>query len=165
MLIERDWRVTMADVDAAGILYYASPLRWMEMLIGEWLERSGHAISAMLRAGEAIPVVGAEARYRSPLILDDHCRLGLSVLRIGTSSFTVRCAATGPRGGEAAVEVDVTHAFASHAAPQPGGGVAMAKQPLPPWLRQALEADLGQVPGDPRITASGGRTCEVTGER
>ena len=66
MLIERSWRVTMADVDAAGIIYYASPLRWAEVLLGDWLEQSGHSIAAMLGAGEATPVVGesTEAAYR-----------------------------------------------------------------------------------------------------
>ena len=38
----------MADVDAAGIIYYASPLRWAEVLLGDWLEQSGHSIAAML---------------------------------------------------------------------------------------------------------------------
>lgn len=40
MLIERTWRVTMADVDAAGIIYYASPMRWSEGLLGDWLRQA-----------------------------------------------------------------------------------------------------------------------------
>jgi len=138
VLIERSWRVTMADVDAAGIIYYASPLRWAEVLLGDWLEQSGHSIAAMLGGNEAIPVVGVEVRYRAPLGLDDHLRLGLSAQRIGNTSFTTRCDVWGPRTGQPAVEVVVTHAFGGYAPPRPGQGAVVSKQALPPWLRKAL---------------------------
>ena len=155
MLIERSWRVTMADVDAAGIIYYASPLRWADMLLGDWLEQSGHSIAAMLDTGEAVPVVGVEVRYRAPLGLDDHLRLRLSPQRIGTTSFTTRCDAWGPRAEHPAVEVAVTHAFGGYAPPRPGQGAVVTKQPLPPWLREALAA--GSDSEDSANT--GGKRC------
>ena len=138
MLIERSWRVTMADVDAAGIIYYASPLRWAEVLLGDWLEQSGHSIAVMLGGNEAIPVVGLEVRYRAPLGLDDHLRLGLSAQRIGNTSFTTRCDVWGPRTEQPAVEVVVTHAFGGYAPPRPGQSAVVSKHALPPWLRKAL---------------------------
>lgn len=130
----------MADVDAAGIIYYASPLRWAEVLLGDWLEQSGHSISALLGRNEAIPVVGVEVRYRAPLSLDDHLRLRLSAQRIGTTSFTTRCDVWGPRGEHPVVEVAVTHAFGGYAPPRAGQGAVVTKQALPPWLRKALAA-------------------------
>jgi YbgC/YbaW family acyl-CoA thioester hydrolase len=142
VLIERHWRVTMADVDAAGIIYYASPLRWTEVLLGDWLEQSGHPIKAMLAAHQATPVVGVQVRYQAPLSLDDHCRLCLHAQRIGTTSFTTRCDIWGPRTDRAAVEVEVTHAFAAYSPPGDGGGAVIEKQALPPWLREALQAGL-----------------------
>jgi YbgC/YbaW family acyl-CoA thioester hydrolase len=154
VLIERAWRITMADVDAAGIIYYASPLRWAEVLLGDWLERSGRSISSMLGVGQAIPVAGVQVRYRSPLSLDDHLRLRLSAERIGTTSFTTRCDAWGPRAAHAAVEVLVTHTFASYAQPRPGHGAVITKQALPPWLRDALAA--GRNPEDPDDPADKG---------
>jgi YbgC/YbaW family acyl-CoA thioester hydrolase len=138
VLIERSWRVTMADVDAAGIIYYASPLRWAEMLLGDWLDQAEHSLATMLGAGEAIPVVGVEVRYRAPLGLDDHLRLRLSAQRAGTTSFTTRCDVWGPRAEHPAVEVVVTHAFGGYAPPRPGQGAVVSKQALPPWLRKAL---------------------------
>jgi YbgC/YbaW family acyl-CoA thioester hydrolase len=156
VLIERSWRVTMADVDAAGIIYYASPLRWAEVLLGDWLEQTGHSIAAMLGRGEATPVVGVEVRYRAPLGLDDHLRLRLSAQRVGTASFTTRCDVWGPRGEEdPAVEVAVTHAFVGYAPPRAGQSAVVTKQALPPWLRNALAAggDSGG-PGD-----MGGERC------
>src|ERR1700685_2786335 len=106
----------MADVDAAGIIYYASPLRWAEVLLGDWLEESGHGIAAMLGAGEATPVVAVEVRSRAPPGLDDPLRLGLSAQRIGHTSFTIRCDVWGPRAEHPAVQVVVTHAFGGCAA-------------------------------------------------
>lgn len=36
MLIERGWRVTMADVDAAGVIHYGSPPRRAAMRTPRW---------------------------------------------------------------------------------------------------------------------------------
>jgi YbgC/YbaW family acyl-CoA thioester hydrolase len=156
VLIERSWRVTMADVDAAGIIYYASPLRWAEVLLGDWLDQAGHSLATMLGGGEAIPVVGVEVRYRAPLGLDDHLRLRLSAQRAGTTSFTTRCDVWGPRGEEdPAVEVAVTHAFVGYAPPRAGQRAVVTKLALPPWLRNALAA--GGDSGGP--ADMGGERC------
>lgn len=143
MLIEGRWRVTMADVDGAGIIYYASPLRWAEVLFGDWLEQLGHPISAMLAAGEATPAVDVRVRYRSLLSLDDHCRLELSTERVGRTSFSVRCDVRGPGDGQVAVDTVVTHAYVSYTHPGSGGGAGARTQPLPPWLRKALQEGPG----------------------
>jgi YbgC/YbaW family acyl-CoA thioester hydrolase len=159
VLIEREWRVTMADVDAAGILYYASPLRWAEMLLGDWLERSGHSLSSMFAAGEATPAAAVTIRYRVPLSLDDHCSLRLSAGRIGKTSFTVCCAVWGTRDGwgdeRLAVEVESTHTYVSLAR-RPGGGADLAKQPLPAWLTQALDSDPGAIADEAEGDDQGG---------
>lgn len=156
MLIERGWRVTMADVDAAGVIYYGSPLRWAEILLGDWLAQLGHSISAMLSENQAIPAVGVQVRYRSPLSLDDHCRMALSALKVGRTSFTVRCAVRGPRGDGAAVEVDTTHAYVRHGGLVPGHSVTFERQPLPAWLRKPLEDDDGQSGETPGRDGKGG---------
>lgn len=141
MLTERTWRVRMADVDAAGVIYYGSPLRWAEMLLGDWMAQIGHPISAMLSAGEATPAVGVRVRYAAPLCMDDQCRLSLSALRAGRASFTVRCRVCGPRGADSAVEVDTTHAYVRYGGLGPARGGTFEPQPLPAWLRAPLEAD------------------------
>lgn len=146
MLIDGRWRVTMADVDGAGIIYYASPLRWAEVLLSEWLDRLGHPISAMLAAGEATPVVGVKVRYRSLLSLDDRCRLQLATHRIGTTSFATRCEVFGPSEMRPAVDLAVTHAYVEYAHPCSGGRASAEKRPLPRWLRDGLAA--GLTPND-----------------
>ena len=143
MLINGQWRVTMADVDGAGIIYYASPLRWAEVLLGDWLEQLGHPISSMFAAGEATPVVGVKVRYRSMLSLDDHCRLELWTERIGATSFTLRCEVRAPRGEQVAVEVLTTHAYVIYAPPSAGARASATKRALPPWLKKGLEIGVG----------------------
>lgn len=142
MLIDGRWRVTMADVDAAGIIYYATPLRWAEVLLGDWLEELGHPISSMLASQVATPCVGVKVHYRSLLSLDDHCRLQLSTERIGTTSFTVRCDVRGPRHEQVAVETVATHAYVTYSHPTSANGLSAKKQPLPPWLRKGLQVGL-----------------------
>jgi YbgC/YbaW family acyl-CoA thioester hydrolase len=138
VLKEARWRVTMADVDGAGIIYYASPLRWCENLFSGWLDELGHPISAMLARGEATPVVGLNVTYRSMLSLDDHCRLRLAASAVKRSSFTLCCSVWGPRTDKVAVEVLVTHAFVSYRRPPPEGLPEAVTQPLPSWLAEAL---------------------------
>lgn len=140
MLIEGRWRVTMADVDGAGIIYYGSPLRWSETLFGDWLEQLGHPISAMLASGEATPAVSLNVTYRSMLRLDDHCRLQLAPAAVKTNSFTLRCSIWGPRSDQAAVEVVVTHAYVSYKRVGPGDVPRAEKRPLPSWLVNALQS-------------------------
>lgn len=144
MLSEGRHRVAMADVDAAGIIYYASPLRWAEVLFGNWLESVGHPISSMLAAGVATPVVSARVGYRSLLGLDDHCRLELRTERVGVTSFRTRCEVWGPREPKPAVEVLVTYVYVAYVRQGANGatGPQARKQPLPRWLQDALEAGL-----------------------
>jgi YbgC/YbaW family acyl-CoA thioester hydrolase len=149
--------VTMADVDAAGIIYFASPLRWAEKLYTHWIHGLGHSQRQMFSEGIATPAVHVTIDYRSHLSLDDELRLELAAARIGTTSFTLRLAAIverhaesapGSRGtppaGAAAVEVSTTHVFTRYAHPSYDHGAQTVKQPLPDWLRGALEADLAR---------------------
>lgn len=141
--------VTMADVDAAGIIYFATPLRWAERLYTHWIHALGHPQSQMFAEGIATPAVNVNVDYRSHLSLDDEVRLELTAARIGTTSFTLRLEAfaehysgPAPQPGDAtaAVEVRTTHVFSRYTHPSYGDGIRTVKQPLPRWLRSALEA-------------------------
>ena len=63
----------------------------------------------------------------------------------------------GPRGDRAAVEIEVTHAFAAYSHSPPGGGAAIEKQELPAWLREGLTAGLSAE------STGSGRSAEHTG--
>jgi YbgC/YbaW family acyl-CoA thioester hydrolase len=148
MLYTEQSLVTMADVDAAGIIYFATPLRWAEKLYSLWLHGLGHPHRQMFAEGVATPAVNVTADYRSHLSLDDEVRLELTAARIGATSFTLRLEAfmercggpaTRPRRSVAAVDVQTTHVFSRYTHPSYGDGARTEKQPLPQWLRSALE--------------------------
>lgn len=133
--------VTMADVDAAGIIYFVTPLRWAERMSTGWLHEIGHSLTSMFAAGVTIPAVAVQVEYRSQLTLDDRVRLELSVEAVGTTSFTLRCEGFVGDAATAAVRSRTTHVYTRFTNPALGGGGA-AKEPVPDWLRTALTADL-----------------------
>ncbi|WP_093356460.1 acyl-CoA thioesterase [Pseudonocardia ammonioxydans] len=128
-------RVAMGDVDAARILYFAAPYRWMEELFTGWLKDVGHPVSAMLRNGVACPCVASAATYPAPLSLDDEFTLTLRPSGIGTTSFSVTAEARRVADGVVAVRATGWHVWASF-----GGGDRpdIARRELPEWLRSEL---------------------------
>jgi YbgC/YbaW family acyl-CoA thioester hydrolase len=146
--------VTMADVDAAGIIYFASPLRWAEKLYTHWIHSLGRSHRQMFSEGIATPAVHVTVDYYSHLSLDEELRLELTAARIGVTSFTLRLQAFVERYGDppplshgvpadggAAVEVHTTHVFSRYMHPSYDHNARTVKQPLPDWLRDALKAD------------------------
>ena len=72
-------RVYYEDTDAAGVVYYASYLRFMERARTEWLESLGFPLAAFEREHRvAFAVHKAEIEFLKPARLDD--RLAVSVL-------------------------------------------------------------------------------------
>jgi YbgC/YbaW family acyl-CoA thioester hydrolase len=145
MLYSDRFLVTMADVDAAGIIYYASPLRWAEKLFTHWIHDLGHPHRQMFSEGIATPAVHVSVDYRDHLSLDDMVSLQLTAAHLGTSSFTLRLEAfldrpdISPVKGAAAVEVRTTHVYTQYRHPSYGQNAQTVTQPMPSWLRTALE--------------------------
>jgi YbgC/YbaW family acyl-CoA thioester hydrolase len=129
----------MADVDAAGIIYFASALRWAERLSTGWMRELGYPHSRLFNEGIATPAVRVNADYRSHIKLDDQIRLDLSASHIGRSSFTFRCEAFILGEDSAAVETQVTHVFVRYAHPsQNAEGARSQPETMPDWLRDGL---------------------------
>ena len=133
--------VTMADVDAAGIIYFATPLRWAERMSTGWLQAIGHSLSSLFASGVTIPAVAVHVDYRSHLKLDDPVRLELSTDAVGTTSFTLCCEAFLGDSGTAAVQSRTTHVYTRFTNPAMGGAGA-TKEQVPDWLRTPLTADI-----------------------
>ena len=113
----------MGDVDAARILYFAAPYRWLEELFTGWCKSVGQPIGGLLRAGTGCPCVASAAQYSAPLAVDDEIALALYPSAIGETSFAI-----------AAVKASSWHAWSRI------GGGTMRPLPLPAWLRQGLAA-------------------------
>lgn len=134
--------VSMSEVDAAGIIYYATPLRWAEKLLTQWLHGLGRSHRQMFSEGIALPAVNVNVDYRSHLSLDDDIRLELTAAGVRTTAFTLRCEAFLDRSPEAAVEVRTTHVYTRYHHPSYATDARTVKQPMPEWLREALAAGL-----------------------
>lgn len=128
-------RVAMGDVDAAGILYFAAPYRWMEELFTGWLKGIGHPVSSMLRSGLACPCVASAATYPAPLSLDDEITLTLRPSSIGTTSFSVTAEAQRVVDGVVAVRASGWHVWASFEGPDRPD---ITPRALPEWLQSEL---------------------------
>lgn len=139
MLATQSYRVQMADVDAASVIYYASPLRWNEMLFTGWLASIGHRLRDLLDAGVGCPCVESAARYLRPIHLDDELELQLRGEGAGRSSARMRLTVT-DAGGELAAEVTTRNVWVELA--RHG---AMRSAPLPEWFRASFEPLAGVV--------------------
>jgi acyl-CoA thioesterase FadM len=128
-------RVAMADVDAASILYFATPYRWQELLFTGWMHAIGHPVSGLLGSGHGCPAVHSSCSYKRPLRLDDFVRCELWCDELGRSSFGVVLRGYEEASGELAVETATRHVWVEDG----------AATPMPDWLRSALTHD------DPRV--------------
>jgi acyl-CoA thioesterase FadM len=121
-------RVVMADVDAAGILYFATPYRWQEMLFTDWMQAIGHPVSGLLGSGRGCPAVRSSCTYARPLRLDDFVRCELACEDVGRTSFEVGLRGYAEADGELAVQTATRHVWVEDG----------AATPIPDWLRAAL---------------------------
>ncbi len=133
------FRVTMADTDAAQVIYFGAPARWAERLVTGWLAEVKFATSDLLAAGLGMPAVRAELSYHRPLRLDDVVEAALWVHRKSARSVTWRAEFARAAGAPPAVEVLLTQVYARV---EDGGLVPI------PWPDR-LNALLQGAPGEP----------------
>jgi 4-hydroxybenzoyl-CoA thioesterase len=126
------YRVRMADVDAASVLYYASPYRWLEGLFTGWMAETGHPVSGLLAAGVGLPCVASSARYHKPLRLDDRVTLELLVDRVGKTSVGLHMEG---RIATGELVVEATMIMVSSEVDESGD---ITKTPIPAWFRALL---------------------------
>lgn len=82
-------RVYYGDTDAAGVVYYANYLTYLERGRSEFLRERGISLQELLGRGYQFPVVRLEIDYRSPAVYDDLIRIETAVLEVGNASFTL----------------------------------------------------------------------------
>lgn len=76
-------RVYYEDTDAAGIVYYANYLRFIERGRTELLRTLGHDQGALMREGVAFAVRSVSAEFLKPAILDDLLAIETRVSSLG----------------------------------------------------------------------------------
>jgi acyl-CoA thioester hydrolase len=105
-------RVYFEDTDAAGIVYYANYLKFMERARSDMLRAIGVDQRGALDAGEGVYAV-AEARikYRRPAKLDDELILVSDLIGVGAATATIHQRVM--RGEELLADATIVAAFLS----------------------------------------------------
>ena len=84
-------RVYYEDTDAAGVVYYANYLKFMERARTEWLEGLGFPLAAFEREHGVVFVVHrCEIDYRLPARLNDSLDVTVELARRGASYLVAR---------------------------------------------------------------------------
>ena len=84
------FRVSLHDTDAAGVLFFAHLFRHAHDAYEAWMGELGFALDEMIRdGGLALPLVHAEADFKRPLRHGDLIRVEVRVDELRASSFGV----------------------------------------------------------------------------
>jgi len=84
-------RVYYEDTDAAGVVYYANYLKFMERARTEWLEALGFPLAAFEREHGVVFVVHrCEIDYLSPARLNDTLDVSVEPVKLGAATIKAR---------------------------------------------------------------------------
>lgn len=123
-------RVYYEDTDAAGVVYYANYLRYLERARTEWLSALGLELAALERErGIAFAVHHVDIRYHRPARLGDRLEVTVEPVELGRARLVARQEVR--RGGELLVEARVTLACLDQAGWRPAR--------IPPELALRME--------------------------
>ena len=76
-------RVYYEDTDAAGVVYYANYLRYLERARTEWLAALGHPLTELERVSGIVFVVRSLAiQYRAPARLSDALDVTVAIAKL-----------------------------------------------------------------------------------
>ncbi len=84
---EIELRVSYAETDQMGMVYYANYLVYFERGRTEWLRASGLAYRDLEEKGIFFPVIEASLKYTAPARYDDVIKVVTSVSDVGQASI------------------------------------------------------------------------------
>jgi tol-pal system-associated acyl-CoA thioesterase len=85
--MEISLRVYYEDTDAAGIVYYANYLRFIERGRTEFLRALGHDQHRLMKEGVAFAVRSVQAEYLKPARLDDLLTVDTTIAELGRAQL------------------------------------------------------------------------------
>lgn len=130
-IFEARARVQWADIDIAGIMYFAAYQRTIERAEMDFFRELGFPYNEVFdRYDIWLPRVHVEADYHRPALMDDHLLLRTQILRVGGSSVAWRTVVHNERTDEAGAVFHITVACMDRR--------TRKSCPLPPDLREAL---------------------------
>ena len=111
--------VRFQDVDAAGVLFFGRIFDYCHQAYEELIASSGVDRAHYFAGADVlVPIVHAEADYKTPLRHGERVTIEIDVARIGRASFQLRYRALGP-AGDLRAEVTTVHAFVRRATMRP----------------------------------------------
>jgi len=133
---EMSVRVTYADTDKGGVVYYANYLKYFEMGRAEYVRSLGKSYADMEAEGALFTVSEASCRYRAPARYDELITIHTWVSRLRPTRINFRYRVTGP-SGKTLVEGETVLACLD-ASGRP--------QPLPACLSEAIRERVVETP-------------------
>lgn len=124
-------RVYYEDTDAAGVVYHANYLNYLERARTEFLRELGWSVADLATEGMIFPVVRMEVDFRTPARHDQLVRVTTTPVTVRGSAFVLNQRIERDPDGLLLVQAQVTLACVS---PQ------IKPRRLPPELRTALVA-------------------------
>jgi len=104
-------RVSYADTDQMGVVYYGNYLTWFERGRTELLRESGLAYKDMEKQDVYLPVVEASCAYKAPACYDDLIIIKTIVGKIGRSSISFSYEIYRKDGNKLLATGETRHAF------------------------------------------------------
>ncbi|MHB8146944.1 MAG: acyl-CoA thioesterase [Vulcanimicrobiaceae bacterium] len=124
-------RVQWADVDIAGVLYFAAYWRFVELAEMDMFRELGFPYDTVFDDLDFwLPRVKVEAQYHAPALMDEWLRIRTHLEHVGASSIRWRCVVFNERTGEALAQFTITAACTDR--------TTKKSRPLPKSLRDAL---------------------------
>ncbi len=135
-------QVQWADVDIAGIMYFAAYWRFVEYAEIRMFDELGFPYDRVFHELHFwLPRVRAEAEYHAPALMNDWLRMRTHLERVGASSVSWRTVVFNERTGEAGAVFGLTVACID--------ATSKKSRPMPPELRDVLRRCLAPSPGAP----------------
>jgi len=128
-----DIRIYYEDTDAAGVVYHANYLKFLERARTEYFREKGWLVAQLASDGFVFPVVRMEINFVSAARHDDLLSIITIPERVGGSSFNMQQSIIRKRDSRRLVDALVTLACIS---PQ------FKARRIPSGIRQLLEMDL-----------------------
>jgi YbgC/YbaW family acyl-CoA thioester hydrolase len=130
--------VQWADVDMAGIMYFAAYQRAVERAEMDFFRELGFPYNEVFEKYDMwFPRVHVVADYFKPAAMEDWLSLKTSIYHVGTSSIKWKTVMHNERTGEAGAQMDVTVVCIDR--------TSLKSRPLPQDIRDALMACLEEL--------------------
>jgi 1,4-dihydroxy-2-naphthoyl-CoA hydrolase len=83
------FEVRLHDTDAAGLLFFAHLFRYAHDAYESLMAAAGFPLQDLIRGGTALPIVHAQADYRTPMRQGDRIRIEMTLAEIRRRSFSL----------------------------------------------------------------------------